>query len=154
MQYARQKDFEMNSREDTGTVDYMRDPQKQEFDFNLSECLQILIKRKKLFLIVFLTLVIIAIVWSFIAPMIFEVSMIIEPPVMNVTDSGVQNLDTVENIKAKIEEGAFNNKILRQLDIPEEKLKFIISQPRNTRLLKISLRKTVEKADSGVKILD
>jgi capsular polysaccharide biosynthesis protein len=124
-----------------------------EVEINLSEYINVIIKRKKVFLSVFFVSVIVTAVVSFLMPKTYEVSMIIEPPILSVTNTGVQNLDSVENIKAKIEEGAFNTKIIKELNIKEKLLKFKIKQPNNTRLIKVSVDEKENKTDLGIVIL-
>lgn len=125
-----------------------------EDEIDLRDYINVIIKRKKVIFTVFSVAVITTIIFSFLTPKVYEVSMIIEPPIMSVTNTGVQNLDSVENIRAKIEEGAFNTKIIKGLDIKVRSLQFNISQPSGTRLIKVSLVEAAEKTDLGIQILN
>jgi capsular polysaccharide biosynthesis protein len=84
--------------------------------------------------------------------------MFIEPPIMAVTAHGIQNLDSVENIQAKISAGVYSEKIIKDLikDNPYKgkELKFNVTQPKDTRLIRISLEEQANKTDLGVAILN
>ena len=120
----------------------------QEDEIDLKEYIKVVIKRKKLILAIFFISVIVAAVVSFLMPKVYEVSMFIEPPIMAVTDAGIQNLDSVENIQAKINAGVYSEKIIKDLmkdnSYKEKGLKFNVSQPKDTRLIKISLEEQAE----------
>ncbi len=130
----------------------------QEDEIDLKEYIKVIIKRKKLILTVFLISVIVTAVVSFLMPKVYEISMFIEPPIMAVTDKGIQNLDSVENIQAKINAGVYSKKIIKDLmkdnSYKEKGLKFNVSQPKDTRLIKISLEEQADKTDLGIAILN
>jgi len=125
----------------------------RDFEVDLKECFKVIAKRKIMIFVVFFASVIAATALSFTQPKKYEVSMIIEPPIMGITNTGIENLDSVENIRAKIEEGAFNTKIINELNLKDKDIKFKISAPINTRLIKISIEKNAKEANLGVKIL-
>lgn len=129
----------------------MRDELDDEID--LRKYIDIAVKRKKIVFGVFFAAVFIAAVWSVLSPNVYEVSVIIGPPVMALTENGVLELDSIGNMKAKIESGAFNTKIINGLNIQEEDLKFQVSQPRDAKFIKVSLSRTAEQADIGKKAL-
>ncbi|MCX5701473.1 MAG: Wzz/FepE/Etk N-terminal domain-containing protein [Candidatus Omnitrophica bacterium] len=125
-----------------------------EDEINLADYINVIIKRKTLILVVFLVLVITTAIRSFLMPEVYEVSMIIEPPILAVTNAGVQNFDSAENIKAKIQEGAFNKAIIKDLNLKEDNLKFDIVQPKDTRLIKVSLEARAKKTALGLAVLN
>lgn len=136
--------------------------QEQEPQFDLSEYIELAIRWRRLILASFFTLVIPVGIWSFLATKIYEVSMVIEPPIWGTSDLGVQDLDSVANIKAKIESGAYDVKIIRDLKLDDKELAFKIEQLRaglspmemkDVKALKISLRRAADKVDSGKQIL-
>ena len=126
----------------------------QEDEIDLRSYINVIIKRKNLVLAVFLVSVTIAVIAGFFIPKRYEISMIIEPPVMTVTNARVQNLDSVENIVAKIQQGAFDKKIIEELNIKNTALGFKVYQPKDTSLIKISLFEETKKTDLGIVILN
>ena len=130
----------------------------QEDEIDLKEYIKVIIKRKKLILTIFLISVIVTAIVSFLMPKVYEISMFIEPPIIAVTAKGIQNLDSVENIQAKINAGVYSKKIIKDLmkdnSYKEKGLKFNVSQPKDTRLIKISLEEQADKTDLGVAILN
>lgn len=151
MQQTRSHDRITVERNEAGVADMMRDELNDEID--LRRYVEILLKRKKLVLSVFFTAVFSAVVWSILSPKVYEVSAIIGPPIMAVTDAGVQEFDSIGNIKAEIETGAFNAKIINDLNVPRGGLKFDVSQPRDAKLIKVSLIRTEEQSELGKKTL-
>ena len=59
-----------------------------EQEISMRDCADIIIKRKKLISLIFLVSVITIAVITYFAPKTYEVSMIIRPPVLGVSDSG------------------------------------------------------------------
>ena len=131
----------------------MRDSREQDSEIDLRECVQVVIKRKKLALTVFLVPVLITAVWSFLAPKVYEISMVIEPPISSMLDAGAQGFDSVGNIKGKIQSGAFDIKIISELNINEPTLRLNVTQPKDTNLIRVSLERTADKTEVGRKTL-
>ena len=125
-----------------------------EEEIDLGKYINVIIKRKKIILTIFFLSVIATAIISFSLPKVYQVSMIIEPPIISVKDGQIQNLDSVENIKAMIEEGAFNTKIIKELNLKEKAIKFRLSQPKDTRLIKVILEQEERKKDLGIEILN
>ena len=154
MQQTRPQDHEISASKDTRSVSVGRDLRADDYnEVDLRQLIEIVIKRKHLVLGIFIISVISAAVFAFISPRIYEISVVIGPPVISMPETGVQDLDSVGNIKAEIESGAFNEKILNDFGIRNEPLVLAISQPRDSKLIKISLNQTADKADVGKKIL-
>lgn len=129
----------------------MRDELDHEID--LRECVKIAVKQKKVVLGVFFVSVFSVAARVFLLPRVYEVSMFIEPPVNAITDVGVQNFDSVANIKALIESGVHDVGIIEELHLQEKELHFDVTQPKDTRLIKISLKRSTDGVDAGKKIL-
>jgi len=130
-----------------GHLQYTRE---QYHEMDLREYIEVIIKRKKILMAVVVGSMVIGIVWSFVTPTEYEVSMVVEPP--GSVDGGIQTYDSVGNIKAKIESGALNAKILNELNLrrmPE----LIVTQPKDTRLIRVSMVRPQKQADQGVDIL-
>lgn len=125
----------------------------QDHEINLREHIEVIIKKKWLVFGFFSTATLLTAAWNFRAPTIFEISMVIAPPNMPAADGGTMDLDTVGNIKAKIESGAFNTRIINELNLEDKSLHFNVSQPKDSKLIRINLRQPTEKTDSAKKIL-
>jgi capsular polysaccharide biosynthesis protein len=110
-------------------------------EIELIDYLRVLWKWKWLIILVTLVCMFVAAVVSFMMPKIYKVSMSIEPGVIGITKDGIPiYLDSATNIKAKIEDGAYNSRILKELNIDPYKtgLKFKVANPKNTILITIS----------------
>ncbi|MEK7383495.1 MAG: Wzz/FepE/Etk N-terminal domain-containing protein [Elusimicrobiota bacterium] len=153
MQHARQQDPETGLPKEAQPMSIMRDSREQDSEIDLRECVQVVIKRKKLALTVFLVPVLITAVWSFLAPKVYEISMVIEPPISSMLDAGAQGFDSVGNIKGKIQSGAFDIKIISELNINEPTLRLNVTQPKDTNLIRVSLERTADKTEVGRKTL-
>lgn len=122
-------------------------------DDDFREYVATVIKRKKMLLVICLITVVATLAWNITAPRVYEVSMLIAPPIMAVSDAGVQEFDSIVNIKAQIEAGAFDQTIIDELHDEGKILKFKVLQPKDSQIIKISLNRTWERADSGKKAL-
>jgi uncharacterized protein involved in exopolysaccharide biosynthesis len=131
--------------------------QSYEDEIDLRDYINVIIKRKKLILGIVLASVIFAAIISFLQPKVYEVSMLMEPSVLGVTDGGsILYLDSPENIKAKIENKAFEFKIIKALDLyPDIKmLNLKVSQPTDSNLIKVNVEKQAKDVQLGIKILN
>lgn len=133
--------------------------QSQEFDkeINLRECIDVIIKRKALILAVFFVSIIAVAVISYATPKSYETSILIEPPVIGINDSGGPIFaDSPLSIKARIDAGAFDSNIIKTLELNPQKTKFnlIVSQPKDSTFLKIGLKEPESSKELGIKILN
>lgn len=119
-----------------------------EEEIDLKRYIEVLIKRKKIIISIFLIVVIPTAIFSFFAPRIYEVSLIIEPP----KDSQGKYLDTPQNI-VKIIKEAYTHRIVEDLN---QKILFPlnVTQPRNTTLVKISLKVKESNLKEGKDVLN
>ena len=91
---------------------------------------------------------------SFSMPKIYEVSMVIEPGVINVDKNGKPIfLDSPLNIKSKIDSHVYNSQIYKRLNADPKKLNlgFKTVQIKNSNTLKIRLE--VEDVNKGIQLL-
>jgi uncharacterized protein involved in exopolysaccharide biosynthesis len=134
----------------------------QEDEIDLRECINVIIKRKKLILSLVFASVIITAVLSFLTPKTYTVSMILEPPIYGITaDAGsgdvkVQYLDSANNIAEIIKSGAFDSKIIGVLNLQDKGImsRLKVSQTPNTFFLKVYLDQPVKLLETGKKILN
>ena len=100
--------------------------------------------------------VLIAALYSFYAPKVYGVFMVVEPGIIDVTADGKYTyLDTSENIKGKIESNAYLPRILKSLRLhPDEMdIDFKATVPRNANVLIVSTEFTENKTNFGLQIL-
>lgn len=126
---------------------------EDDFEIDLRKYIEVVIKRKKIVMGVVIVSMFSVATWSFFLPRIYEISMIIEPPTSAITDTGVQSWDTVANIKAKIEAGAYNDEIIGEMKLPEDLPRFDVALIQDTRMIRISLKRAANQQDFGEKIL-
>jgi len=115
---------------------------QEEDTIELIDYLRVVWKWKWMIILVTLGCMITAGVISLKMPRIYEVSMIIEPVVIDIDSNGRPiYFDSPLNIKSKIDSQAYNRKISKTLnaDPKELNLGFKTIQPRNSNTLKISL---------------
>ncbi len=128
----------------------------QEDEIDLRELVNVIIKRKRMILVVFALSVCAAAGMVLLQPKLCEVSMLIEPPILEVADSGViLYSDSPENIMARIESEAFNQEVLKVLKLyPQvEKIGFKTFQPKGSKLIKVHILEPVEAGETGVSFL-
>ena len=119
-----------------------------EEEIDLKRYIEVLIKRKKIIISAFLIIVIPTAIFSFFAPRIYEISTIIEPP----KDSQGEYLDTPQNIVEIIKE-AYTHKIAKDLNL-KTLFPLNVTQPRNTTLVKISLKVKESNLKEGKDVLN
>jgi hypothetical protein len=148
-------------KDETSTIAGMHQTRRQDTEqgydedgvIDLSEYIAVVIKRKNIVLGVFAGVVLVSGIKVFTAPKLYEVSALIGPPVGSVTESGAPELDSVGNIKAAIDSGAFDEKIVNNMKVDEGSLNFSVSQPKDSKILKISMSQTADKTDLGKKMV-
>ena len=135
---------------------YSRDDLYQEDEINLIDYLSVLYKWKWMIILVTFVCMVAAGALSFMMPKIHEISMSIEPGVIEIKENGDPiYLDSTANIKAKIENRTYNSRILKKLDIDprETQLNFKVTNPKNTNIIKISSEWEQNKIATGTKVL-
>ncbi len=128
----------------------------QEEEINLRDYINVISKRKGTILTLFFLSVIITTVICYAMPRIYRISMVFERGSLGVREGGeTLYSDSSTNIKAKIESGAFNSKIIKALNLrPERPLKFRVYSPRDSEILKVSIERKEEGIEDGIRILD
>jgi len=125
-------------------------------EMDLRDFIDVIIRRKKTIIAVFLAIVALAAGISFLMPKVYEVSMVMEPGALKFTAQGKDVFfDSAKSIEAKIMSEVFNPGIIRALNLmPDEaNLKFKVLQPKYSDLVKVSLVLREDKVDVGLKIL-
>lgn len=127
---------------------------EKEDSIELIDLLRVLWKWKWFIIMFTLACAIVAGIISFSMQKIYEVSMVIEPGVIDIGPDGkFIYLDSSLNIKSKIDAQAYNNNIFKALNItPEEmELKFRTNQPENSNTIKISFE--ANDSNKGIQAL-
>ena len=100
--------------------------------------------------------ILIAALYSFYAPKVYRVFMVVEPGIIDITADGKYiYLDTPDNIKGKIESDAYLPRILKSLHMHPDgmDLDFKVTVPRNANVLIVSTEFPKNKTNFGMQIL-
>ena len=126
----------------------------EEDTIELIDYLRVVWKWKWFIIILTIACAIGAGIISFSLPKIYEVSMMIEPGVIDIDNNSKPIfLDSPSNIQSKIDSQAYNSKIYTRLNADPKKLElnFKTVQPKNSNILKISLE--MEDVNKGIQSL-
>ncbi|MCK4619570.1 MAG: hypothetical protein KAT52_06470 [Desulfobacterales bacterium] len=126
-------------------------------EIELIDLLRVLWKWKWMIILITLVCIVAAGVVSFMMPKIYKVSTAIEPGIIGMDENGSPiYLDSAGDMKAKIESGVYNSQILKNLNIDSRKIqiKFKVTNPKSTDLIKISSEWTQDQIATGTKVLE
>lgn len=127
-----------------------------EDEIDLRKYINVIIRRKKLILGIFIAAVVITAIISLQMPKVYKISTLIEPPVIGINNAGGPVFaDSTLSIKARIDAGAFDSNIIKALELDPRKpgIKVHISELKDSTLLNISLNKPESEKELGIKIL-
>jgi capsular polysaccharide biosynthesis protein len=128
----------------------------QEDEINLIDCLRVIWKWKWLIIAATLIFAIAAAVISFQMPRIYEISTVIEPGIAGVkNDGGFIYIDSVVNINERINEGIYNRKIKKALNLDPLKtlVKFKSVNFKQAKMVKVTSQWQEGDTDLGVKVV-
>ena len=128
-----------------------------EDEIELIDLLRVLWKWKWMIIMITFVCMVAAGVVSFMMPKLSKVFMTIEPGIIGLDENGrLIHLDSSENMKAKIESGIYNSRILKNLNIDprETQVKFKAANPKGTNLINISSEWTQVQMATGIKALE
>jgi LPS O-antigen subunit length determinant protein (WzzB/FepE family) len=138
---------------------------------DLVEYAKVLIRRKRVAMSVFLTFILIGVAYILLAPKIYEITMIMQPPIAGSTLSINDSVDSSENIKSLIINNVFDPNIIKSLspkyrDIQPVSPKFNIAAqsrsvilgvsvtiPPRSNFLRISINEPEKNINMGIDIL-
>ena len=126
-----------------------------EVEIDPSQYIQVIVKRKKTFIAVFLLILAIGFINSLLSPKMYRTSMMIQPPAVGPSLTGANDLETAENLKGLIVNGAFNEELRKRLglDFDKDHLGFQVVIPSKTNILQISVDLENNKKEFGVVLL-
>jgi len=137
----------------------MRDQTDQDVyddEIDLREIFLVLWKRKWLIFIFTFIVVMLAAFYTVTSPEIYDVYVVMEPGVIDVTPNGEYiYLDSVTNIKAKLDSNAYTQRLISSLNLDpfQDKIKLKIDLPNKSNIIKVSVEAESNKIDHGIQIL-
>jgi len=127
----------------------------EDIEIDLSQCIKVIVKRKKTLIVVFLLTFAIGLTNILFSPKIYRISMMIQPPVAGPSLTGADDLELAENLKGLIINGAYNEEIKKRLnmDLDKDHLDFKAIIPSKTNIIKVSVDLESKKKDFGIVLL-
>jgi len=138
----------------------MRDQTDQavyEDEIDLREIFFVLWKRKWIIFVLTFVIVVSAVVYTFTSPEIYEVYVVMEPGVIDVTPNGEYiYLDSVTNIKAKLDSNAYTQRLISSLNLDpfQDRIKLKIDLPNKSNIIKVSVEAESDKIEHGINVLE
>jgi len=132
---------------------------EEEDTIELIDLLRVVWKWKWMIILVTVVCALVAGVISMTLPEVYRISAIIEPGTIGTNQDGeLIYIDEPSNIQSRIEEGAFNLRILRSLGLNPKKEKGIpdlqASNPKGSKLVKIASEYEFARTDLGLKAMN
>lgn len=133
-------------------------PYYEEDEINLIDLLRVIWKWKWLIAVGTLICVVVAIVFSYLLPKVYQVDMMVEPGIIDIRDNGAFIfLDLPENISRKINEQAYNQRIIASLNIDPKEARLDLKADTNgkgkSQIIKVTSEWEENKINLGVKAL-
>ena len=129
----------------------------EEVEIDLGRYIKMLVKHKKTFITVFLLIFAVGIVAVKMqsSAKIYKVSMMIQPPVVGQSLTGANDLESAENLKGLIVNGAFNDELKKNLNLDSDNinLEFKVAIPNKTNILQVSIDLEDKKKELGIDLL-
>ncbi len=127
----------------------------EEMEIDLSQYIKVIVKRKKTLIAVFLLTLAIGFTNILFSPKIYRASMMIQPPVIGPSLTGANDLESAENLKGLIINGAYNEELkkLLNMDLDKNPIGFKVEIPSKTNILQVSVDLESKKKEFGVVLL-
>ena len=138
----------------------MRDQTDQDVyddEIDLREIFLVLWKRKWLIFIFTFIVVMLAAFYTVTSPEIYDVYVVMEPGVIDVTPNGEYiYLDSVTNIKAKLDSNAYTQRLISSLNLDpfQDRIKLKIDLPNKSNIIKVSVEAESDKIEHGINVLE
>lgn len=123
--------------------------------------IEVLIGKKKMILGVFLVCVALAVVFSFLMPKVYEISVILKPPLAGIQQMEARQpikfeyLDTAEGMAKRINAGIYDREVAKALNLPlEESLDFSADAPEKADYVRIILEVPEAEVERGLSALN
>lgn len=127
----------------------------EENGIDLEQYVKVLIKRKKTFILIFLLIFAIGLAKIVFSPKIYRISNMIQPPVNGEVLTGADDLESAENLRNLIVNGAFNQALSKKMSLNSalNSLKFNVDIPSSTNILQVSIDVESKKKEFGMEAL-
>lgn len=127
----------------------------EEAEIDLSQYIKVIGKRKKTLISTFLLILSIGFVYILFSPKIYRISMMIQPPVVGQSLTGANDLESAENLKALIINGAYDEELKKilKMDLDKNPLDFKVVIPSKTNILQVSVDQENKKKQFGIVLL-
>jgi len=127
----------------------------EEVEIDLSQYIKVIAKRKKTLIAVLLLTLAIGFIYILFSPKIYRISMMIQPPVVGQSLTGANDLESAENLKGLIINGAYNEELKKilNIDLDKNNLDFKVVIPSKTNILQVNVDLENKKKDFGVILL-
>lgn len=128
--------------------EFMLEHYNKEAEIELIDIIGVLVKRKNIIIFGTIIITLISVGISFVLPKTYKINAIIEPGKRPITDQNGQiieekYIESSLSIRETIIGGAYNEFILRRLNIIEDEMpKIIVTVPQKTELIDISIKST------------
>ena len=134
-------------------------PHYDEDEIALIDLLRVIWKWKWLIIAGTLICAVAAAVYAYQLPKIYQVDMIIEPGIISISDTGgVVYLDSPENISRKINQKAYNQRIIKALSIDPEVSQLNVTADRNgkgkSHIIQVTSEWEKENVTLGLTVLN
>ncbi len=123
-------------------------------EIDLTRVFSALWKRKWLFTATVLITVCLGIILAFSLPDIYRAYVVLQPGILDVTPDGKYiYLDSVQNIKAKIDSNAYSQRLYESLEegVRESRMDFKADIPKNANVLVVSAEAEKERIEQKIK---
>lgn len=127
----------------------------EEMGIDLSQYIKVIAKRKKTLIVVFLVTLAIGFANILFSPKIYRISMMLQPPVIGPSLTGANDLESAENLKNLIVNGAYNEELKKilNIDLDKNNLNFNVVIPNKTNILQVSIDLGYKQKEFGVDVL-
>jgi len=127
----------------------------QEDEIDLSQYIKVILKRKKTLIAVFLLTLAIGFTSILFSPKIYKASMMVQPPVAGPSLTGANDLESAENLKGLIANGAFDDELRKSLNFDSNNvnLEFKVVIPSKTNILQVSIDLEDKDKELGIDLL-
>jgi len=126
-----------------------------EMEIDLSQYVEVLVRRKMTFAVVFLLILAIGFSRIQFSPKLYKVFMLIQPPVNGEVLSGADDIESAEVLRGLIVGGAFNEKVAEKLKISADSKvsPFSVAIPAKTNILEVSVNLENNQKRFGITLL-
>ncbi len=149
----------MSENQATQSPNHQFHPPYDEGEVALIDLLRVIWEWKWFIIAGTLICVVAAVVYAYQLPKIYQVDMIIEPGIISISDTGgFIYLDSPENISRKINQQAYNQRIIKSLNINPEKIQLKIAADKNgkgeSHIIQVTSEWEKEKVTLGLGVLN